>query len=110
VSAGGHSTCGITTDDGACCWGRNAEGQLGDGRATSSLTPVAAVGRRRFRQVRAGNNHTCVITPFDVGFCWGYNASGQLGDGSSTKRMTPAQLAGGTARASQTGAPGRPAA
>jgi hypothetical protein len=50
VSAGGHSTCGITTDDKAYCWGYNANGQLGDGTQIRRLTPVAVAGGRRFRQ------------------------------------------------------------
>lgn len=95
VSAGGNHTCGVTTDERVFCWGRNAEGQLGDGTATTSLTPVAVAGGRGFRQVRAGNGYTCAITPFDVAYCWGYNASGQLGDGTTTKRLTPVPVAGG---------------
>jgi alpha-tubulin suppressor-like RCC1 family protein len=95
VSAGGLSSCGVTTDNRAYCWGRNAEGQLGDGTQTMRLTPVAVAGGRRFRQVRVGNNHACAITLLDVAFCWGYNATGQLGDGTSTERITPVRVAGG---------------
>jgi alpha-tubulin suppressor-like RCC1 family protein len=95
VSAGGRSTCGITTDDRAYCWGRNENGQLGDGTQIMRLTPVAVAGGRRFRQVRAGNGHACAITPLDVAFCWGYNVNGQLGDGTTTQRLTPVRVAGG---------------
>jgi alpha-tubulin suppressor-like RCC1 family protein len=95
VSAGGRSTCGITTDDRAYCWGRNINGQLGDGTQIMRLTPVAVAGGRRFRQVSAGNGHTCAITPSDVAFCWGNNAKGQVGDGTTTQRLTPVRVAGG---------------
>jgi alpha-tubulin suppressor-like RCC1 family protein len=39
VSANVH-TCGFATDGKAYCWGRNSEGQLGDGTVTPSATPV----------------------------------------------------------------------
>jgi len=95
VSVGDRFTCGITTDDRAYCWGRNVEGQLGDGTQTLRLTPVAVAGTRRFRQVRAGDNHTCAITLVDVAFCWGWNGEGELGDGTTTQRLTPVRVAGG---------------
>src|SRR3712207_1155025 len=31
VSGGSEHTCGVTSDNRAYCWGRNNEGQLGDG-------------------------------------------------------------------------------
>lgn len=95
VSVGDRFTCGITTDDRAYCWGRNVEGQLGDGTRTLRLKPVPVAGTRLFRQVRAGHNHTCAITSFDVAYCWGWNGDGELGDGTTTQRLTPAVVAGG---------------
>ncbi|HEY7613055.1 MAG TPA: hypothetical protein VH764_08665, partial [Gemmatimonadales bacterium] len=92
VSAGDRFTCGITTDDRAYCWGRNVEGQLGDGTETIRFRPVPVAGGRRFRQVRAGASHTCAITPADVAFCWG---SGALGDGAIAQHSTPVRVAGG---------------
>jgi alpha-tubulin suppressor-like RCC1 family protein len=44
VSAGWLSTCGVTTDHRAYCWGENSDGQLGDGTTTQRLTPVPVVG------------------------------------------------------------------
>jgi alpha-tubulin suppressor-like RCC1 family protein len=95
VSAGGHFTCGITTDDRAYCWGDNSNGQLGDGTTTRRFTPVAVAGGRRFHQVRAGLGHTCAITTDHVAYCWGYNGDGRLGDGTTTQRLTPVRVAGG---------------
>ena len=36
ISAGRQNTCGITLDNDAYCWGRDNEGQFGDG-ATETL-------------------------------------------------------------------------
>ena len=46
VSAGLGHACGITTEGAAYCWGRNDEGELGDGTTTSSSIPVKVTGSR----------------------------------------------------------------
>ena len=95
VSTGDEHSCGVTTDNRVYCWGRNTEGQLGDGTQNGSATPVAVAGTRRFREVTAGGAHTCAITTTDLAFCWGYNKSGQLGIGTTTDQLTPARVLGG---------------
>ncbi len=44
VVAGLVHTCAWTMAGDASCWGRNLEGQLGDGTTTDRLTPVGVVG------------------------------------------------------------------
>ena len=45
IEAGAFFSCsmGIGIDDSVCCWGQNAEGQLGDGTLTSRSSPVAVL-------------------------------------------------------------------
>jgi alpha-tubulin suppressor-like RCC1 family protein len=90
ISAGGDHTCALAPDRRAYCWGRNVEGQLGDGTSTDRLMPTAVAGGLRFLQISAGAEHTCGITTNERAFCWG---SGPLGTnvGSST---TPIAVAG----------------
>ena len=41
IAAGSRHTCALTTVGQAFCWGRNTEGQLGDGSGRDRLVPVA---------------------------------------------------------------------
>jgi alpha-tubulin suppressor-like RCC1 family protein len=95
VSAGYEHTCAITTEDRAYCWGRNENGQLGDGSQEFRFQPVAVLGAtRRFKAIAAGNNFTCGVTRANVALCWGYNAQGQLGIGTTAiRRLSPVRVA-----------------
>jgi alpha-tubulin suppressor-like RCC1 family protein len=96
VSAGRYHTCGVTTDNRAYCWGRNSEGQLGNGTATIPATrPVAVAGTLRFRQISASSYTTCAVTTDYRAYCWGWNYVGQLGDGTTTPHQRPNPVAGG---------------
>ena len=48
LSGGGAHTCGIALDSQAYCWGAGAVGQLGDGAAQGSFSPVLVVGGHEF--------------------------------------------------------------
>jgi alpha-tubulin suppressor-like RCC1 family protein len=96
VSAGsGQHTCALTTDRVAYCWGRNGDGELGDGTLTSRTLPVSVRGGRTWREISAGFSHTCGVTQGRVAFCWGSDDDGELGDDTERhKRKAPTLVAG----------------
>src|SRR5207245_9656737 len=71
VVTGGYHTCALLLGDGTMwCWGRNADGQLGDGTAGTqcaqttgrcSSTPVRAGGITNPAAITARGYHTCAL-------------------------------------------------
>jgi alpha-tubulin suppressor-like RCC1 family protein len=99
ISAGSLHTCGIRSDGKSYCWGRNDQGQLGDGSTAPRPTPTLVAGGLRFSSISAGaagGSHTCGVAVDSV-YCWGSNPRGQLGDGGTSGHDTPTSVAGGIA-------------
>jgi prepilin-type N-terminal cleavage/methylation domain-containing protein len=97
VSAGLNNGCAISLGK-IYCWGNNAQGQLGNGTAsgTVSTKPVAvdmsgALSGKTVTAIASGYAHNCALASGAI-YCWGYNAAGQLGDGSNTQRNSPVQV------------------
>lgn len=93
LSAGWRHTCGVASDGSAYCWGRNEEGQLGDGGTMDRPVPTLVSGGLTFTVLRAGSTHTCGVIPTGQAYCWGTNRDGQLGDGTTVDRLTPVRVA-----------------
>lgn len=95
ITAGRRHTCGLSSDGGVKCWGRNYYGALGDGTRTDRKTPVSVAGLATgIVAVSAGGAHTCALTHFGAVKCWGGNDHGQLGDGTNAIRLTPVSVLG----------------
>jgi alpha-tubulin suppressor-like RCC1 family protein len=94
ISAGDRHACARLVDGRVQCWGYNVNGQLGNGSATNTGTPVFVSGLATARSVRAGGLFTCAILADTTVRCWGSNSGGQLGDGTSTNRPTPVAVTG----------------
>jgi alpha-tubulin suppressor-like RCC1 family protein len=81
----------IKTDGSLWGFGRNAEGQLGDGTTTNRNTPTLIISSGVV-QVARGHRHTLVVKTDGSLWTFGHNNYGQLGDGSTTNRTTPTQI------------------
>lgn len=100
VATGRFHTCVALTTGGVRCFGRDDNGQLGGGSASSdscSFFPDRFACSRTPREVSVttaagvsvGDYHSCALTRDGLVRCWGYNAFGQLGDGSTDDQNAP---------------------
>ncbi len=95
VSAGGAHTCIITPAGGVRCWGRNSEGQLGDGTLVSKTSPVDVVGLGSgVVAIASAYSHTCALLATGSVKCWGWNGEGELGNGTTVSSPTPVDVSG----------------
>ena len=99
ISTGSGHVCAILDDGSVSCWGRNAQGVLGDGTSTNRLSPFPTLSLGTNREavaISSGGYHTCVILDDGSVSCWGYDGYGQLGttSGSSTNYPQPTSSLG----------------
>lgn len=95
IGSGRYHTCLITPERGVQCWGRNSDGQLGDGTQLSRPQPVNITGfSSGVMSVALGAEHSCVLLQSGGVQCWGSNTAGQLGDGTITEHLTPKEVIG----------------
>lgn len=112
VFAGGGSVISSTdSNNGGCSfaidragnlwgWGKNLDGELGDGTTTDRHVPTAITALAGVTQV-AGNGiisperaHTLFLLSDGTVWATGYNGLGQLGDGTTLNKVTPIQVPG----------------
>ncbi|MGB2276095.1 MAG: putative Ig domain-containing protein, partial [Candidatus Poseidoniaceae archaeon] len=102
ISAGGYHTCALLDNGDVKCWGRDNEGQLGDGgsitstdyTAVPSSTAINLGTGRTAVAISAGEYHTCAILDNGDLKCWGHDNTGQLGDGgTNTATSAPSSTA-----------------
>jgi len=91
------SICAIRSDTSLWCWGRNLEGNVGDGTYDNLvIAPVQTLGLTDIVSAATGHEHTCASTTSGVAFCWGCmgspNQFGQLGSGSTEGSATAVQV------------------
>ena len=92
ISSGKDHTCSILDNGDLQCWGRNNHGQLGDGTAVHSSSPVDVGLSGVPVQLSSGDWHSCAILDDASLQCWGRNDQGQLGDGTNADSSTPVSV------------------
>lgn len=99
LTTGGGHTCGLAMDGTALCWGKNSNGQLGDGTSSRRAVPIEVDTDLSFSHISAGaaytGDHTCAIATDGSAHCWGANFYGELGEGSTENRHSPVAVEGG---------------
>ncbi len=93
---GGFHTCTLLSDRTVRCWGRNQDGQVGNGDSTTDVAlPQAVTGLSGVADLAAGWYHTCALMPDRTALCWGRNSRGQIGNATDTTPVpTPTPVSG----------------
>jgi alpha-tubulin suppressor-like RCC1 family protein len=106
--AGYNHTCALLTDRSLKCWGWNANGQLGYGRAgdigddelpsSVGAVQVTASPGLAVTQIAAGYFHTCALLSDGSVKCWGganflgYGTTSNIGDDETPATVGPVQV------------------
>ncbi len=96
IAAGGYHTCAIRADTYIRCWGRDNNGQVGNGGSMSSAVqddvsvPLPS-GADTASAIALGGYHSCAIRDTDSRlFCWGRDSEGQVGNNATLANQASA--------------------
>ncbi len=89
ISVDAFAACGVRSDGGLWCWGRNAEGQLGTGDTADRYAPATVGPASGWASVSVGRFHACALRTSGDLACMGENSNGQLGLGDTARRNVP---------------------
>ncbi len=98
ISAGGQTTCGVTTAKVVQCWGAGLSGVLGNGTSTATQSaPVTVSGGLAAIGVvvnlaEPSGAAACAYTTMGDTYCWGAGTAGQLGNGAMLSSTVPVQV------------------
>ena len=94
LALGDSHSCALVSGGSIKCWGKNEQGQLGNGTSISSTTPVDVIGITGATSISAGGYHSCALFSGGSIKCWGMNGQGQLGIGNYNDAATPVDVTG----------------
>jgi alpha-tubulin suppressor-like RCC1 family protein len=94
VATGQGHGCGIRAAGALFCWGRNTDGELGQGstRDIELRSPTQIGSDSDWVEVACGQNHTCARKSNGRLFCWGNMASGALAVGDTGEHDSPTEV------------------
>ncbi|SVB61851.1 uncharacterized protein METZ01_LOCUS214705, partial [marine metagenome] len=95
----------MATDGTVYAWGRDSEGELGDGNSSNRDVPIKVQdgaysgttylgddSSNKITAVAAGFHHCIALATDGTIYAWGSNDEGQLGENSTTDRSTPVKV------------------
>lgn len=94
IAAGGDHSLALKSDGTVVAWGKNDNGELGDGGTTERHGPVLVAGLGSIKALSAGRHHNLALRSDGVVLGWGFNGSGQLGDGTTSDNHLAAAAPG----------------
>jgi hypothetical protein len=92
VAAGEQHSLALLSNGTVVAWGRNSEGQLGNGTTEGSDVPVAVGGLNEVTAIAAGSDHSLALLKNGSVKAWGYNHEGSLGDKAEANSDVPVEV------------------
>lgn len=94
IAAGEENSYVVCTDGTVAAWGRNHNGQLGNGGFISSSVPVqvdhqGVLAGKSVVSIAAGQSHVIALCSDGTLVGWGYNGYGNLGNNSTSNSAVP---------------------
>jgi alpha-tubulin suppressor-like RCC1 family protein len=98
IDGGWDHSCAVAADGKAYCWGRNANGQLGNNSTTPVSHAIQVSTITDFTQISTGLAfHSCGLRSDGSVYCWGYNGTYAIGDNTNADRHVPTAVVFSTA-------------
>jgi uncharacterized repeat protein (TIGR02543 family) len=95
ISGGlGYHGMALSENGSVWTWGRNVNGELGNGTTIQQNFPVQVTGLSDVTAIATGGYYSLALKSDGTIWAWGVNESGELGDGTTTDRYMPVQVAG----------------
>lgn len=92
-AAGGEDhSLALKTDGTVWTWGRNLDGELGNGTTNSSSVAVQVIGITNIVAIDGGRRYSIALKNDGTVWTWGDNDYGQLGNGTSNDNYLPIQV------------------
>ncbi len=92
IDGGSSFTLAVTDSGTVKSWGRNYNGQLGDGSTDDTVLPAVIPDLTDILEVAAGDLHSLALKNDGTVWSWGANSEGQLGLGDTADRSSPVKL------------------
>jgi alpha-tubulin suppressor-like RCC1 family protein len=98
MASSNQTTCALSNDGNAYCWGYSTSGETGSGNTTQTSVPLqvantGVLAGKKLLSITAGISHFCAIADDASVYCWGADGSSQLGDNSTSDKYTPVKVA-----------------
>jgi alpha-tubulin suppressor-like RCC1 family protein len=95
IAAGNEFSLALLKSGKVMAWGRNDEGELGNGTTVSSDVPVEVKGlSEEAKAIAAGKLHSLAVLKGGAVMAWGKGNDGELGNGAEKSSAAPVAVSG----------------
>ncbi len=98
IAEGSYHALALKNDSTVWAWGKNYNGEIGDGTNIQRNTPVQVISLSGVVAIAAGGStgggFSLALKVDGSVWAWGLNSSGQLGDGTGLSQWTPVLVSG----------------